>query len=297
MLDITVAVVPVAGLGTRLLPATKSQPKEMLPVGRRPVVQYVVEELTEAGIERVLFVTGRGKTSIENHFDTDFELIQSLRESGKEDLLAELEFERARVQYFYTRQRETLGLGHAVLCARPFVGAVPFVVALGDSILGLDRRSTVVRRMVECFVEKKAAAVVAFERVPRSEVRHYGIARPRGEGDVFEVADVVEKPSPEDAPSELAIAGRYVFAPSIFDALQRTSPGKGGEIQLTDAIRIAIKEGGRVYGMSLSESERRFDVGNFDSYFRAFVEFALADAKHGPALRQTLKRLLDAPHS
>jgi UTP--glucose-1-phosphate uridylyltransferase len=295
MLDITVAVVPVAGLGTRLLPATKSQPKEMLPVGRRPVVQYVVEELTEAGIERVLFVTGRGKTSIENHFDTDFELIQSLRESGKEELLSELEFERARVQYFYTRQRETLGLGHAVLCARPFVGAAPFVVALGDSILGLERRSAVVRRMVECFAERQAAAVVAFERVPRSEVHHYGIARPRGDGDLFEVVDVVEKPSPEDAPSDLAIAARYVFAPSIFEALERTPPGKGGEIQLTDAMRIVIREGGRVYGMRLSEQERRFDIGNFDTYFRAFVEFALADGKHGPALRESVRRLLDVP--
>jgi UTP--glucose-1-phosphate uridylyltransferase len=295
MLDITVAVVPVAGLGTRLLPATKSQPKEMLPVGRRPVVQYVVEELTEAGIERVLFVTGRGKTSIENHFDTDFELIQSLRESGKEELLSELEFERARVQYFYTRQRETLGLGHAVLCARPFVGAAPFVVALGDSILGLERRSAVVRRMVECFAERQAAAVVAFERVPRSEVHHYGIARPRGDGDLFEVVDVVEKPSPEDAPSDLAIAARYAFAPSIFEALERTPPGKGGEIQLTDAMRIVIREGGRVYGMRLSEQERRFDIGNFDTYFRAFVEFALADGKHGPALRESVRRLLDVP--
>jgi len=296
MLDITVAVVPVAGLGTRLLPATKSQPKEMLPVGRRPVVQYVVEELGEAGIERVLFVTGRGKTSIENHFDRDFELIQSLREGGKEDLLAELEFESARVQYFYTRQRETLGLGHAVLCARPFVGQAPFVVALGDSILGRDRRSAVVRRMVECFVEKKAAAVVAFERVPRAEVRHYGIARPRGGGDVFEVADVVEKPSPEDAPSDLAIAARYVFAPSIFEALDRTTAGKGGEIQLTDAMRIVIREGGPVYGMCLAEHERRYDIGNFDTYFRAFVEFALADPRHGPALRESLRRLLDDPH-
>jgi len=293
MLDISVAVVPVAGLGTRLLPATKSQPKEMLPVGRKPVVQYVVEELTQAGVDRFLFVTGRGKTSIENHFDVDYELIQSLRESGKEELLAALEFERARVQYFYTRQRETLGLGHAVLCARHFVGGSPFVVALGDSILGLERRSTVVRRMVECFLERRAAAVVAFETVPRSEVRHYGIARPRGGGDVFEVEDVVEKPTPEEAPSDHAIAARYVFAPSIFEALARTRPGKGGEIQLTDAMRIAIRDGGRVYGMRLSEEERRFDIGNFETYFRAFVEFALADDKYGLVLRQSLRRLLD----
>src|SRR5687768_9396114 len=137
MSKVNIAVVPVAGLGTRLLPATKSQPKEMLPVGRRPVVQYVVEELTRAGMQRLLFVTGRGKSSIENHFDVDGELIQSLRETGKEDLLAELEFERAPIQYFYTRQREILGLGHAILCAKEFVGDEPFVVALGDSIIGL----------------------------------------------------------------------------------------------------------------------------------------------------------------
>src|SRR5437868_12081567 len=151
---IDVAVIPVAGLGTRLLPATKSQPKEMLPVGRKPVVQYVVEELTRVGMERVLFVTGPGKASIENHFDRNDELIQTLREGGKEDLLAELAFERARVQYFYTRQRQLLGLGHAVWCARSFVGAQPFVVALGDSIIGMHAESDVVRRMTHAFREK-----------------------------------------------------------------------------------------------------------------------------------------------
>src|SRR6478672_11487971 len=153
-MDIDIAVGPVAGLGTRLLPATKSQPKEMLPVGRKPVVQYVVEELTRAGMQRVLFVTGPGKASIENHFDLNDELIQALRESGKEDLLAELAFERARVQYFYTRQRQLLGLGHAVLCAQSFVGDQPFVVALGDSIIGMHAESDVVARMTQCYREK-----------------------------------------------------------------------------------------------------------------------------------------------
>src|SRR5262249_37320096 len=176
---IDIGVIPVAGLGTRLLPATKSQPKEMLPVGRKPVVQYVVEELARVGIQRVLFVTGPGKASIENHFDRDGELIQTLRESGKEDLLAELEYERASVQYFYTRQRETLGLGHAVLCARPFVGNQPFVVALGDSIIGMHAASDVVRRMRREYVERGAAAVIAFEEVPTSEVSQYGIAQPK----------------------------------------------------------------------------------------------------------------------
>ncbi len=297
-MDINIAVVPVAGLGTRLLPATKSQPKEMLPVGRKPVVQYVVEELTRMGMKRFLFITGPGKTSIENHFDLNVELIQTLRETGKEELLAEFEFERMPVQYFYTRQRQLLGLGHAVSCAEPLVGDQPFVVALGDSIIGLHAQSDVVRRMTDCFVRNQAAAVIAFETVPTSEVQHYGIARPRnGAGDVFEVADVIEKPSAQEAPSNLAIAARYVFAPAIFEAIKRTRPGKGGEIQLTDAIRLLLQEGGKVYGVRLSDDERRFDIGNFESYFQAFVEFALADEKHGASLRQFVEQWLHDHHS
>jgi UTP--glucose-1-phosphate uridylyltransferase len=298
MTDINIAVVPVAGLGTRLLPATKSQPKEMLPVGRKPVVQYVVEELTRVGMRRLLFITGPGKTSIENHFDLNGELIQMLRETGKEELLAEFEFERAPVQYFYTRQRQLLGLGHAVLCAQPFVGNQPFVVALGDSIIGINAESDVVRRMTQCFVENKAEAVIAFEEVPLADVHNYGVAKPIGQAeDVFQVGDVIEKPSAEEAPSQLAIAARYVFAPSIFEAIQKTTPGKGGEIQLTDAIRLVIQSGGRVYGIRLREGERRFDIGNFDTFFRAFVEFALADEKHGPALRRFMEQLLHDHHT
>ncbi len=296
-MDINIAVVPVAGLGTRLLPATKSQPKEMLPVGRKPVVQYVVEELTRVGTKRLLFITGPGKTSIENHFDLNVELIQMLRESGKEDLLAEFEYERAPVQYFYTRQRQLLGLGHAVLCAQSFVGDQPFIVALGDSIIGVNAQSDVVRRMTECFSEKHAAAVIAFEDVPRADVHNYGIAQPQGDGDVFQVADVIEKPSASEAPSTLAIAARYVFAPSIFDAIKRTKPGKGGEIQLTDAIRLIIQDGGQVFGIRLHGEERRFDIGNFDAYFRAFVEFALADEKHGASLRRHMEQLLHEYHT
>lgn len=297
-MDINIAVVPVAGLGTRLLPATKSQPKEMLPVGRKPVVQYVVEELTRMGMKRFLFITGPGKTSIENHFDLNVELIQTLRETGKEDLLAEFEFERMPVQYFYTRQRQLLGLGHAVSCAEPFVDDQPFVVALGDSIIGLNAQSDVVRRMTDCFVRNQAAAVIAFETVPVSEVQHYGIARPRnGAGDIFEVADVIEKPSAQEAPSNLAIAARYVFAPSIFAAIKRTKPGKGGEIQLTDAIRLILQEGGKVYGVQLSDDERRFDIGNFEAYFRAFIEFALADEKLGASLREFVEQWLHDHHS
>ena len=292
-MSIDVAVVPVAGRGTRLLPLTKSQPKEMLPVGRKPVVQYVVEELARCGVGRLLFVTGPGKTAIENHFDVDTELIDSLRETGKEELLAELAFEREDIEYFYTRQRRQLGLGHAILCAKN-LGRHPFVVALGDSIIGLNAESTVVRRMIQQFEDRCADAVVAFEEVPRDEVVHYGIAQPRdGTGNVFQLDDLVEKPDVDEAPSNLAVAARYVFSPVIFDCLERTKPGKGGEIQLTDAIRMLIREGGTVLGVRLPRGEQRFDIGNFESYFQAFTEFALADPQYGPALRTRIEKLLD----
>ena len=294
-MSIDLAVVPVAGQGTRLLPSTKSQPKEMLPVGRKPVVQYVVEELALSGVARLLFVTGPGKTSIENHFDLNVELISVLRETGKEDLLEELDFERQSLQYFYTRQRRQLGLGHAVLCAQPLVGKQPFVVALGDSIIGLHAQSRIVGRMVEEFERGRADAVIAFEEVPREDVVHYGIAKPQGEpAPVFQLADIVEKPTTAEAPSNLAVAARYVFAPAIFDLLAVTKPGKGGEIQLTDAIRALIAGRGKVLGVRLPADERRFDIGNFESYFQAFFEFALADPKYGEGLRRFARKLLDS---
>jgi UTP--glucose-1-phosphate uridylyltransferase len=293
-MTIDLAIIPVAGLGTRLLPATKSQPKEMLPVGRKPVVQYVVEELAQSGLRRMLFVTGPGKTSIENHFDVSPELTALLRETGKEELLAELSFERQDLQYFYTRQRRQLGLGHAVLCAQALVGAQPFVVALGDSIIGLHAQSDVVGRMMAEFDRSGADAVIAFETVPPEDVVQYGIAQPRGQaGALFELQDIVEKPAVAAAPSNLAVAARYVFRPAIFDLLARTPPGQGGEIQLTDAIRLLIRQGGKVLGMRLGPGERRFDIGNFESYFRAFVEFALADPQHGPGLGRFVRQLLD----
>jgi UTP--glucose-1-phosphate uridylyltransferase len=172
------------------------------------------------------------------------------------------------------------------------------VVALGDSIIGLHAQSDVVRRMTRCFEEREAAAVIAFEEVPQAEVHRYGIAAPRnGAGELFEIADLVEKPSRSEAPSNLAIAARYVLSPAIFPALRRTPPGKGGEIQLTDAIRDVIRGGGRAYGIRLGAAEARYDIGNFESYFRAFVEFALADGRFGPSLRRHLEHLLDAAHT
>ena len=295
-MPIDIAVVPVAGFGTRLLPATKSQPKEMLPVGRRPVVQYVVEELASSGIRRLLFITGQGKDSIENHFDLNKELETYLRESGREEQLSDIEFVHQQIEYFYTRQREQLGLGHAVLCSEPFVGQQPFVVALGDSIIGLHAKTDINRRMIAEFERTGADLVVAFEEVPAADVIHYGIAKFRPPaGDVFVLEDVIEKPSVEEAPSNLAVAARYVFSPRIFAALHQTPPGKAGEIQLTDAIRLILKQGGKGIGMRLNASEKRYDIGDFDSYFRAFCEFALADPEYGPALKTSLLEILKLP--
>ena len=294
-MTITNAVVPVAGLGTRLLPATKSQPKEMLPVGKRPVVQYIVEELERNGFERLLFITGANKDSIENHFDYDPVLIRYLRETGKEDLLAELEFERANIKFFYTRQKMQRGLGDAILHAEDFSGTAPFAVALGDSILGRHAQSTTLSRMAEIFGESDCAAVIAFEEVPAHEVHQYGIAHPEkavADNTPFVLRDIIEKPAREEAPSNLAVAARYIFSHRIFPALHETKPGKGNEIQLTDAIRLLIRNGEKVIGLKLPPGETRYDIGNFESYFQAFVDFALHDPEHGESLRAYVKNVL-----
>ncbi|MBZ5583713.1 MAG: UTP--glucose-1-phosphate uridylyltransferase [Acidobacteriia bacterium] len=287
------AVVPVAGYGTRLLPATKSQPKEMLPVARKPVVQYVVEELVSNGVEQILFITGRSKTSIENHFDDDPELFRTLTETDKQDLLKELDFEALKANFFYTRQRQQKGLGDAILCAENFAGEKPFVVALGDSIIGLNARSRSLSRMAEVFEDRRASCVIAVEEVPPGETSHYGIVQPADGGDgVFRVINLVEKPSPKEAPSNLAIAGRYVFSPVIFDMIRRVKPDHRGEIQLTNAIQFLCEEGRRVVAVKLPRDEKRYDIGNFPSYFESFVEFALADPVYGPEFRRVLERLL-----
>jgi len=286
-------LIPVAGHGTRLLPATKSQPKEMLPVARKPIVQYVVEELVSNGIRQVLFVTGRNKASIENHFDDDPELFRVLSDANKKELLESLNFKELAAHFFYTRQRVQRGLGDAVLCGENFAGEEPFLVALGDSILGLNAQSTVVSRLAEVFESKHASCVIAVEEVPREETRHYGIVQPEGSvDDAFRVVNLVEKPRPEDAPSNCAIAGRYVFSPLIFDMIRRVEPDKRGEIQLTNAIQLLCDEGRRVMAVRLQPDERRYDIGNFPSYFETFVEFALADPLYGAVFRKTLERLL-----
>jgi UTP--glucose-1-phosphate uridylyltransferase len=266
----------------------------MLPVARKPIVQYVVEELVRNGIEQVLFVTGRNKSSIENHFDHDPELFRTLTKTNKRELLQELEIsEQLRAKFFYTRQRMQKGLGDAILCAENFAGEEPFLVALGDSILGLHANSDVVTRMMQVFTERRASCVIAVEEVPIEESSHYGIVQPEpGGGDSFRVLNLIEKPNPTEAPSNLAIAGRYIFSPLIFDMIRRVQPDKRGEIQLTDAIQFLCEEGRRVAAVKLGASEKRYDIGNFPSYFESFVEFALADPVYGEEFRRVLERLL-----
>jgi UTP--glucose-1-phosphate uridylyltransferase len=284
------AVVPVAGLGTRLLPATKSQPKEMLPVVGKPVVQYVVEELAAAGIGRILFVTGRGKSSIEDHFDPDPELIRTLREAGKEELLAELDFERMGLDFLYTRQAEPKGLGDAVACAERFAGDRPFALALGDSILGQGDSSRVVAALADALDERGAVAALAVEEIDPSEAPKRGVVVPAGEvsDGPFDVAGMVEKPAADEAPSRLAVAARYVLTPAIFPALRRIEADASGEIQLTDAIAALIDADERVIGLCLPAGERRHDVGTVEGYCRTFLELALADPRFGDRLRSQL---------
>ena len=291
-MKISNAVIPAAGAGTRLLPSTKAQPKEMLPVGRKPLVQYVVEELEAAKVESILFITGRRKRAIEDHFDKDPELRAFLSKAGREELLDELKYENTGVKFFYTRQSEQLGLGHAIACARDFVGDEPFVVALGDSIITGGSGAPLVRRLMEAYDDTDGGCAIAFQEVPEEATQRYGVAAPAGDGDVFQVEDLIEKPAPGTAPSNLAIAARYILPPEVFDAIDRTPRGKNDEFQLTDAIRLLMKDGHKVIGVKLTGGERRCDIGNFASYYRTFVDFALADKELGPAFAEYLKRRL-----
>ena len=292
-MSIKKAVIPVAGLGTRLLPATKSMPKEMLAVGRKPVVQYVVEELEKSGLTDILFVTGRSKRAIEDHFDFNPELYNNLVNNGKNELLENLSFENMKASFFYVRQSVAKGLGHAIMQSKDFIGADSFVVALGDSIIREDGQA-LLEIMLNIQVERDAEAVIAVEEVPWAEVHRYGIIKAReGEtGRVLDLASIVEKPAKTEAPSNLAVAARYIFRPSIFEMLDRTLTDKHGELQLTDAIESLIRQGKRVCAVVLQGKQKRFDIGNYQSYYKAFLEFALNDPEYGPSLRDYLEDLL-----
>jgi len=282
------AVIPAAGLGTRFLPATKAQPKEMLPVVDKPAIQYVVEEAVRAGIDDILIITGRGKRSLEDHFDRSIELEVALEAAGKHDQLNEVRGLAELADIHYVRQGEALGLGHAVSVTRKHVGDEPFIVMLGDDIM--DDRSTVLEDMIDVY-ERTGSSVVAFKSFPPEEISSYGCAdpEPTDQPGLVRLRGIVEKPAPEDAPSDLAVMGRYLFTSEIFDAIDRTKPGVGGEIQLTDAIAILLAEQ-PVYGWVFDEG--RFDIGKKLDYLRATVELALDRDDLGPEFAAFLGELV-----
>lgn len=281
------AVIPAAGLGTRFLPATKAQPKEMLPVVDKPAIQYVVEEAVRAGIDDILIITGRGKRSLEDHFDRNFELEHFLELKGKEDDLAEIRRLAEMADIHFIRQGEPLGLGHAVGIARKHVGDNPFVVMLGDDIM--DNRSTVLNDMMTTF-EHSGGSVVALREVPSAEISSYGCVDPEVLDDnLVRIVGIVEKPAPVDAPSNLAVMGRYVFTAEIFDMIDRVQPGVGGEIQLTDAIALLL-DTQDVYGWVFSEG--RYDIGKKLDYLRAMVELAVEREDLGPDFMAFLRQFV-----
>jgi UTP--glucose-1-phosphate uridylyltransferase len=286
MQKVRVAVFPAAGLGTRFLPATKAQPKEMLPLVDRPLVQYVVEEAKAAGIERIVIVTGRGKNAIEDHFDTSFELEKMLEERGKEDLLAIVREISDMIPVSYVRQKTALGLGHAILQAKELVGNEPFAVMLGDDIVDSDEPC--IGQMMRLYA-KRGNPVIAIQEVPREETRQYGIVAGDRDGDrVIAIRDMVEKPDPEVAPSNLAIIGRYILPPEIFDILEATRSDVGGEIQLTSALATLLER--RPIDGYLFEG-KRYDAGDKLGFLKATVEFALKREDLGKEFRKYLREL------
>ena len=281
------AVIPVAGLGTRFLPATKAQPKEMLPIVDKPVIQYIVEEAVKAGIRQIIFVTGRHKRAIEDHFDRNLELERALEEKGKEELLKIVREISELADFIYIRQKEPLGLGHAILTAEPAVGEEPFAVFLGDDVMVSEPPA--IKQLMEVF-EKFRCSVLGLEEVPKEDVRKYGIAGGKEiEKGVIKVDSLVEKPAPEEAPSNLAIAGRYILTPKIFEMLKRTKPGKGGEIQLTDAIAM-LTQREAVYGRIMEG--KRYDTGSKLGFLEATVDFALSRSDLREPFLEFLRRKL-----
>ncbi|MHB8422748.1 MAG: UTP--glucose-1-phosphate uridylyltransferase GalU [Leptospirales bacterium] len=281
------AVFPLAGHGTRFLPMTKSSPKEMLPIIDKPVVQYVVEEAVEAGIRQIVMVTGRGKRAIEDHFDISYELEDVLRKKNKLELLTELQRISSLSEITYIRQKEALGLGHAVLCSELVVGNEPFAVALGDEIL--DGPQSALSQLLKAF-EELQAPIIGMQRVPRSEVSHYGIVSGTEiQKGLFRVDRLVEKPKIEDAPSEFAIIGRYVLTPDIFGLLRTQRPGVGGEIQLTDSLN-SLASNSPVYALEIIGD--RFDTGDKLGFLKATVQFALKRADLGEEFRLFLDGIL-----
>jgi UTP--glucose-1-phosphate uridylyltransferase len=279
------AVFPVAGFGSRFLPVTKASPKEMMPIVDKPLIQYAVEEAAAAGITEMIFVTGRHKRAIEDHFDKAYELETELERKGKEALLAQVrEVLPEGVRCIYLRQPEPLGLGHAVLCAQPVVGEHPFAVLLADDLM--DSQPPAMARMAEVFA-KEGCSLLGVEEVPRDQTESYGIVTiERMQGDLARIHSIVEKPKPADAPSNLAVIGRYVLTPRVFDLLGEVKPGAGGEIQLTDAISKLL---GHERALAVRLPGRRFDCGSKLGYLQATVEYGVRHSEVGEAFARYLK--------
>lgn len=269
MQKIRKAIIPAAGLGTRFLPATKAQPKEMLPIVDKPAIQFIVEEAIASGIEEILIITGRNKRSIEDHFDRSLELEMQLKSQGKYDMLNMIE-EISNITIHFIRQKEAKGLGHAVLCARQFVGNEPFAVLLGDDLV--DASVPCLAQLIDVY-EDLGGSVLGVQRVPRDKVSSYGIVKPRAvKPNIWQALNLVEKPDVQDAPSDLAVLGRYILDPEIFAILEHTKPGRGGEIQLTDAIcELASRKAVYAYNFY----GRRYDIGDKEGFLEATVEYAL----------------------
>lgn len=284
------AIIPAAGMGTRFLPATKAMPKEMLPIIDKPGIQYIVEEAVASGIEDILIVTGKGKRAIEDHFDSSYELEQSLLSKGKLDLLSEVQKPSDLIDIHYIRQKEPRGLGHAIWCARKFIGNEPFAVLLGDDII--QSEVPCLKQMMDVYDEVKGS-VLAVKKVPYEEVSRYGIVDPDpsgGYGDrILKVRGVVEKPSPDRAPSDVAIIGRYILTPAIFDILETQDVGAGGEIQLTDAI-FRLMHDESVYAYKFNGN--RYDTGEKLGYLKTIIDFALERPDLKDEVRQYLEQKL-----
>jgi len=282
------AVIPAAGLGTRFLPVTKSVPKEMLPIVDKPTIQYIIEEIVASGIEEILIINGRNKEMIINHFDKVPELEALLRAGGKTDVLEEVQAITNMARIFSVRQKEAKGLGHAVLCAREFVGNEPFAVVLGDDIV-YNEGEPALKQMMDVY-EKYEASVIGVQQVPENQVNKYGIVSgTRMEDRIYQVNDLVEKPAVGEAPSNMAILGRYIITPEIFDILEHTGKGAGGEIQLTDGLKtLANREKMLAYDFI----GKRYDVGDKLGFLQATVEFGLRNKDLGSELREYLTTLL-----
>jgi UTP--glucose-1-phosphate uridylyltransferase len=284
------AVFPAAGLGTRFLPATKAQPKEMLPLVDKPIIQYGVEEALAAGCDQIIIITGRGKSAIEDHFDVSYELEKMLEERGKTELLAVVRQISDMIHVAYVRQKEAMGLGHAVLMARELVGHEPFAVLLADDVI--DAPVPCLKQMIDVFNETQSS-VIATQVVEGPGISAYGVVDGKSvdgkfNGRLFEVSNLVEKPKPAEAPSKLAIIGRYILTPTIFDVLERTPLGTGGELQLTDGLKLLLKQE-KIYGFTFEG--KRHDTGDKLGFLKATVEFALKRSDLGGDLRSWLKEL------